>query len=351
MNFDLSLAGNSILALGIGIVLGMILLTQPFRSMSCRRFSMVTSGLCVSLSLMILSGTHFPENVLLSILGIGIAFGLLLKMQVPLFANVTTHTKEVTGLLIFAWACGAISIHLFTWIFSHVLSFSWLVLWLSALFLCATLLMRLISSGDRSLTDILPTNRKLLLAPGGVLLVITLAIFGGVHGIMTNLLPVYVSGRMGSGLHLPFATPIIYWLGITTLALASQRFKKLEERPSNMLITLFGCGVGCAFLLRTNESSGVVAGTLIFSAGRGLLWGRLSDWIGRQNETDKLSLWESLLTVFILGGVAATWLATYLVFSLGIHAIVILAGSMIPLGVFVVSVLLIEKRLLQAERR
>tara|TARA_Y100000588_G_scaffold367246_2_gene433752 strand:+ start:2356 stop:3561 length:1206 start_codon:yes stop_codon:yes gene_type:complete len=351
IGFDINLAGSCILALGMGIALGMTSLTRSFHHVSGRRFLVITSGLCVSVSLIVLSETHFPENSFLSILGIGVAFGLLLRTQVPLFANIATHAKGITCLLIFAWSCGAISIHLLVWIFSRVSPFSWLLLWLAVLFFCATLLVRIIPSSDLSSADTPPVNKKFLLTPGGVLLTLALVLFGGVHGIMTNLLPVYVSERMGSELHLPFSIPIIYWLGITTLVLASQRVEKLEERPSNMLMTLFGCSVGCAFLLRTNESSGMVAGTLIFSASLGLLWGLFSTWIDRQAEMDKLLLWRNLLAVFFLGGVAATWLATYLAFSLGIHAIAILAELMILLGILVVSILLVEKRLLRADRR
>ena len=346
-DMDVGLAGQGMLAFGAGVVVASVGLARLLRKWKLVGFAVVMSGLCSALSLAALSMTYSPAGVLPSAAGMGIAAGLLVGTQAPLLVSVIARAKTAAGLLGFAWAWGALAISLFAWVFFRVLTLSSMLLWLAALLASAALPAWLMHAPRRLAPDVVAGGWKFFLTPGGVLLALVVGLFGGAHGTPATLLPIYVGGKLGSGLHLGIAVGIVYWLTIVTALLAARRFAGLEERPSRMLGAVCGCGVGCAFLLRATEPSGIVAGTVVFGTGTGVLLSLLLRWIGRQLGPRQSSALTFLLAVFVAGGIAACWAAARLTAVIGIEAVVWTAGSSVVLGAAALVVLLVETRFVE----
>ena len=346
-DMDVGLAGQGMLAFGAGVVVASVGLARLLRKWKLVGFAVVMSGLCSALSLAALSMTYSPAGVLPSAVGMGIAAGLLVGTQAPLLVSVIARAKTAAGLLGFAWAWGALAISLFAWVFFRVLTLSSMLLWLAALLASAALPAWLMHAPRRLAPDVVAGGWKFFLTPGGVLLALVVGLFGGAHGTPATLLPIYVGGKLGSGLHLGIAVGIVYWLTIVTALLAARRFAGLEERPSRMLGAVCGCGVGCAFLLRATEPSGIVAGTVVFGTGTGVLLSLLLRWIGRQLGPRQSSALTFLLAVFVAGGIAAGWAAARLTAVIGIEAVVWTAGSSVVLGAAALVVLLVETRFVE----
>ena len=336
-------------AFGAGVVIASFVLRRVLRKADLVGFAVVMSGLCSSLSLAALSNTYSPAGVLPPVVGMGIGVGLLVGTQPPLLLSVIARTETAAGLLGFAWAWGALAISLFVWIFFRVLTLSSMMLWLAAWFASAALLSWLMQPPRRVTPDVVASGWKILITPSGLLLTLVVGLFGGAHGTQAGFLPIYVGGKLGSGLHLGIAVGIVYWLTIVTSLLAGRRFAGLEERPSRMLGAVGGCGIGCAFLLRATEPSGIVAGTVVFGAGMGVLLSLLSRRIGRQLGSLQSSASTFLLAVFITGGVAACWAASRPVAVIGIESFVWTAGASVVLGAAVLVVLLVETRFVEAQ--
>lgn len=348
LNMDVGLAGQGMPAFGAGVVVASAGLARVLRKADLVGFAVVMSGLCSSLSVAALSTAYSPQGVLPAAAGMGIAVGLLVGTQVPLLASVIARADAAAGLLGFAWAWGALVISLFAWIFFRVLTLSSMMLWLAALLASAALLSWLMQPPRRVAPDVVATEWKLLMTPEGLLLTMVIGLFGGAHGTMAGLLPIYVGGKLGSGLHLGIAVGIVYWLTILTALLAGRRFAGLEERSSRVIGAVFGCCVGCAFLLRATEPSGIVAGTLVFATGTGVLLSLLVRWIGRQLGPRRSWALTFLLAVFVGGGVVACWVASGLVSVIGIEALVWAAGASAMMGAAALVVLLVETRFVEA---
>ena len=336
------------LAFGGGVVAASVGLARVLRKADLVSFAVVMSGLCSSLSLAALSATNSPEGVLPPAVGIGVAVGFLVGTQPVSLVSVIARTETSAGLLGFAWAWGALTISLFVWIFFRVLTLSSMMLWLAALLASAALLSWLMQPPRRVTPDAVASDWQLVMAPSWLLLTLVVGLFGGAHGTMAALLPIYVSGKLGSGLHLGIAVGIVYWLTIITALLAGRRFAGLEERPSRMLAAVVGCGIGCAFLLRATEPSGIVAGTVVFGTGMGVLLSLLLRWIGRQLGSPQSSSLTFLLAVFVTGGVLACWAASRPVAVIGIESLVWAAGSSVVLGAAALVVLLVETQFEEA---
>ena len=344
---DIRFVGESILLLGVGVVFGAAILARTLRSMGFASSAVVMSGLCIALSLVAVSETYSPIIVLSSMLGLGIGIGLLLGSQSPLFVSVITQAETVAGLLGFAWALGAIFVSVFTWVLFRVLPLTSLMLSLASLLLLAGLLPWLTPPPRRPLIKVRTVSWRFFLAPKWILVVAAVGLLGGAHGTTANLSAIYVSGKMGSGLHLAAAVPILYWLSIVTALLAGQRIAPLEERPSRMVVGVCVCIIGCVFLLQANEPSGIVAGIIAFGAGMGLFLALVSTWINQQMRTEQGSLLGPLLLVFVLGGLTTAWLAVRLVVVFGTQAVVWTASMAVILSMLAVVVLIIENRLAQ----
>ncbi len=347
-NMDVGSAGQGMLAFGAGIVVAYAVLSRMLRQDALVDFAVVMSGLCASLSLAALSMTYSPAGVLPSAVGMGIATGLLIGTQPLLQVSVMARAKTAAGLLGFAWAWGALAVGLFVWIFFRVLTLSSMMLWLAALFASAALLSWIMNPPRRVAPDVVASEWEILLTPGGLLLTLVVGLFGAAHGTPAGLLPIYVGGKLGSGLHLGVAVGIVYWLTIVTALLAGRRFAGLEERSTRMLGAAFGCGIGCTFLLRATEPSGIVAGTVVFGTGMGVLLSLLLRWIGRQLDPRRSSALTFLLAVFVVAGSVACWAASRLTAVIGIEAVVWTAGASVALGAAVLVVLLVETRFAEA---
>ena len=347
-NMDVGLAGQGMPAFGAGVVAASVGSARVLRKGDLGGFAVVMSGLCSSLSLAALSTTYSPAGVWPPAVGMGIAVGLLVGTQPPLLLSVIARTETAAGLLGFAWAWGALTISLFAWIFFRVLTLSSMMLWLAALLASAALLSWLMHAPRRVAPDVVASGWKILMTPSGLLLTLVVGLFGGAHGTMAGLLPIYVGGKLGSGLHLGIAVGIVYWLAIITALLAGRRFAGLEERSSRMLGAVVGCGIGCAFLLRATEPSGIVAGTVVFGAGTGVLLSLLLRWIGRQLGPRQSSALTFLLAVFVVGGSVACWAASRLTAVISIEAVVWTAGASVVLGAAALVVLLVETRFVEA---
>ena len=347
-NLDTGLAGRGMLAFGAGVVVGAAALARLLRQRALADFAVVLSGLCASLSLAALSAAHSPGGVLPSAVGLGIAVGLLLGAQPPLVVSVISRAETAAGLMGLAWGWGALAVSLFAWVFFRAMTLSSMMLLLAALLAAAALLSWLIDPPRRPPPDVDGAGWKYFLTPPGALLALVVVLFGGAHGAMAGLLSIYVGGKLGSGLHLSGAVPIVYWLTIVTALLAGRRVAALEERPSRMVLAVCGCGVGVAFLLRATEPSGIVAGTVVFGTGMGVLFSLLFSWIGRQVSPRQGSLLRPLLALFVGGGVAMVWVATRATAVIGIESVVWTAGGSVLSAVLTMVVLLMEARFAEA---
>ena len=347
LTLDIQLVGKSALLLGVGIIFGTAVLTRTLRSMGFVSSAVVISGLCSALSLVAVSEAYSPIIVLSLMLGLGIGFGLLLDSQLPLFVSVIAQAETVASLLGLAWALGAIFVSMFTWVLFRFLTLPSLMLSLAVLLLLAGLLSWLAPLPRKPLTKVHTVSWKFFLVPKWMLAAIAIGLLGGAHGTTVTLSAVYVSEKMGSGLHLAAAVPIVYWLSIVTALLAGQRIAPLEERPSRIIIGFCVCVIGCAFLLQANEPSGIVAGIVTFGAGMGLLLALVSTWISQQMRTEQKSPLGFLLLVFVLGGLTTVWLAARLVVVFGTQVVVWTASMAVLLSMLAMVVLIIENRFTQ----
>ena len=347
MNLEIGLAGQGALALGAGILVGYAVLARWLRERDLARFSFMLSGFCASLSLAALSAVYSPQFVLPSAVGMGMGIGLLLGALPPLFAHVMARAETAAGLLGLAWAWGALAVSFFAWMFLRALTLSSMMLGLAALMSAGVLLTRWTPAPRPHSSSFAAAGWKSFLTPEGALLALVVGFFGGAHGAAASLLSLFVSGKLGSGLHFVFAVPIIYWLSLVTALLTARRVAALEERPSRMVLALCGSSLGCVFLLRATEPSGIVAGTVVLGAGTGVLLTLLCSWVGRQVVPRRESFPGPLLILFSAAGVASVWAASLLTAVLGIEAIVWTVGALIFLGAVGLSALLIETRFLE----
>ena len=169
-----------------------------------------------------------------------------------------------------------------------------------------------------------------------------IVLLGSMHGVASNLFPVYISGKMGSGIHLSFAIPISYWLSVATAALASRRFATLEKRPGRTLIGISVCSIGCIFLLRANEPTGMIAGTVAFGTGVGIILSLAVTWISQQMNLESIPLSYRLLPSFLLASVIATWLTAHLTAEFGLQVIILTALLTALCATLTLMVLLVD---------